>query len=59
MVHGAVDQLLRVADAGDEVALLIDEGGGQLGGVDLPGAHGHELVADGRKSTVPPAPRRC
>ena len=28
-----------------QVVLLVDEGGGQLGGVDLARAHGHELVA--------------
>ena len=41
----AGDVLLRVQDAGDQVVLLVDEGGGQFSGVDLAGAHGHELVA--------------
>ncbi len=43
--HGALDLLLGVTDAGDQVVLLVDEGGHQLRGVDLAGAHGHELVA--------------
>ena len=34
-----------MADALIQAALLVDEGGGQLGGVDRAGAHGHELVA--------------
>ena len=42
---GAVDLRLGPVDAGYQVVLLIDEGGGQLGGVDLAGAHGQELVA--------------
>ena len=41
---GAVDDLLGVADAVDQAAPLVDEGGGQLGGVDLAGGHGHELM---------------
>ena len=32
-------------DAIHEGVLLVDEGGGQLGGVDLAVAHGHELMA--------------
>ena len=34
-----------MADAGDQIVLLVDEGGHQLGGVDFTRAHGHELVA--------------
>ena len=43
--EGAIDLLLGVQDAGDQVILLVDEGSGQLGGVDLSGAHGHKLMA--------------
>ena len=43
--EGALDHLLGVENAGDQVILLVDEGGGQLGGVHPAGAHGHELVA--------------
>ena len=43
--EGAADLLLSVSDAGNQVVLLVDEGGGQFSGVDLAGAHGHELVA--------------
>ena len=42
---GAVNDLLRVADAVDQAAPLVDEGGGQFGGVDLAGGHGHELMS--------------
>ena len=42
---GAVDDLLGMADAVDQVILLVDEGGGQLGVVDLARGHGHELMA--------------
>ena len=31
-------------DAGGEILALVDEGGDQLGHVDLAGAHGHELM---------------
>ena len=42
---GAFDDLLGVADTLDQAAALVDESGGQLGGVDLAGGHGHELVS--------------
>ena len=42
---GAVDDILRVADALQQGVLLVDKRGGQLRGVDLAVAHGHELVA--------------
>ena len=42
---GAVNQLLGVKNAVHQILLLVDEGGGELGGVDLSGAHGHELMA--------------
>ena len=45
--HGALDHLLSVENPADQVALLVDEGGGELGGVDLARAHGHKLVAGG------------
>ena len=41
----AVDALLRVTDAVDEVLLLIDEGRDQLGGIDHAAAHLHEVGA--------------
>ena len=41
----ALDLLLSVENTADQIILLVDKGGGQLGGVDLARTHGHELVA--------------
>ena len=43
--HGAVDDLLGVADALHQGILLVDESSSQLGGVDETVALGHELMA--------------
>ena len=43
--HGAVDDVLRVADAVDQVVSFVDEGCHQLRGVDHSAAHFHELGA--------------
>ena len=47
--HGAVDDLLRVEDAGDKVVFLIDERGGQLGDIHTSAAQREELLALFRK----------
>ena len=41
----AVNDLLGMPDALNEGALLVDEGGGELGGIHLAGAHSHKLAA--------------
>ena len=43
--HGAVDDLLRVEDAGDKVVFLIDERGGQLGDIHAAAAQRQKLLA--------------
>ena len=43
--HGAVDDILRVADAVDQVVSFVDEGRHQLRSVDHSAAHFHELGA--------------
>ncbi len=43
--HGTFNLLLGITDTGNQVVLLVNQGGHQLRGVDLAGAHGHELVA--------------
>jgi hypothetical protein len=40
---GAVNDLLSKADTLDEILLLIDDGGNQLGGIDLPSGHLEEV----------------
>ena len=42
---GAFNSRLGIADAVDEIVAAVDEGGGELRGIDLAGGHGHELIA--------------
>ena len=42
---GAFNGRLGIADAVDEIVAAVDEGGGELRGIDFAGGHGHELIA--------------
>ncbi len=42
---GAVNCFLGIADAVHQIVRPVDQSGSQLGGVDLAGGHGHELIA--------------
>ena len=50
--EGTLDEVLGVENAGDQVLALVDKGRHQFGGVDLAGAHGHELGSAAGKEPV-------